>query len=129
MKSTIFDIAPPEIGSEEIDIRGKKLAVQGIGADDWVALYKRYPALVRGAASGSLGAVDVSPVEAVQMEAAVCAAGFGSFGDEATERAVIMNLSRDERQQVMMTAINLSRPGDALGPLLDSDAGEAGSSG
>jgi hypothetical protein len=128
---TIFDIPPPEIGSDTIDVRGKKLAVRGIGADDWVVLYKRYPELVRGAAAGiTAAAVDASPVEMVQMEAAICAAGFGQLGDAGVEMAVIQNLSRDERQQIMMTAINLSRPGDALGPLLDSGAVDrAGNSG
>jgi hypothetical protein len=128
----IFDIAPPEIGTEEIDIRGTKLKVQGIGADDWVTLYKRWPELVRIAATGGNApdGVGFSPVDAVQMEAAVCAAGFNKLGDEWVERAVINNLSRDERQLLMMTAINLSRPADALGPLLDSGAAlEAGSSG
>jgi hypothetical protein len=128
--SQIFDVAPPEIGREIIDIRGKKIAVSGVSAEDWVALYKRYPELVRAAAGGDMSGSNTSPIDAVQMEAAVCAAGFGSLGDLGVERAVINNLSRDERQQVMMMAINLSRPGDALGPLLDSDATtDAGNSG
>lgn len=128
----IFDIAPPEIGSQEIDVRGTKIKVQGIDAGDWVTLYKRWPELIRLAATGG-SAPDgggFSPVDAVQMEAAVCAAGFGKLGDEAVERAVINNLSRDERQLLMITAINLSRPADALGPLLDGGAvPETGNSG
>lgn len=126
---TIFDVPPPEIGSEIIDIRGKKLAVQGIGTDDWITLYKRYPELVRGAATGTVTAGDIAPIDAVKMEAAMCAAGFGKLGDGAVELAVLNNLSRDERQLIMMTAINLSRPGDALGPLLGGDAVEIGNSG
>lgn len=128
---TIFDIAPPEIGSDELDIRGTKIKVRGIGADDWVVLYKRYPELVRGAAMGLSAVADAnsSPVDALRMEAAICAAGFGHLDDEKTELAVINNLSREERQLVMMTAINLSRPGDAFGPLLDGDAAGAGNSG
>lgn len=130
MPDNIFDIPPPEIGREELDIRGKKLPVQGIGADDWVSLYKRFPELVRGAALG-ISAVngETSPLEMVKMEAAICAAAFDKYGDEAAELAVINNLSRDERQLVMMTAINLSRPGDALGPLLVGDVAEVRNSG
>lgn len=130
MSDSIFDIPPPEIGREELDIRGKKLPVQGISAENWVSLYKRFPVLVRGAALGvNPENVDASPIDMVKMEAAICAAGLGQSGDDAAELAVINNLSRNERQLVMMTSINLSRPGDALGPLLAGDAAEAGSSG
>lgn len=130
MSDTIFDIPPPEIGREELDIRGKKLPIQGIGTDDWVALYKRFPELVKGAALGVTAAADnASPIDMVRMEAAICSAGCDKYGDEATELAIINNLTRNERQLVMMTAINLSRPGDVLGPLLASDAAAAGSSG
>lgn len=129
---TIFDIAPPEIGSKEVDIRGTKLRVSGIGLDDWTVLYIRFPELAKGAAGGAVAVDDgnFKPLEAVQMEAAVCAAGFGMLGDKAAELAIINNLTREERQQVMLTAIDLSRPADALGPLLDGGAAvEAGSSG
>lgn len=126
MSDAIFDIPPPEIGREELNIRGKKLPVEGIGADEWVALYKRFPELVRGAALGIDGVnANASPLDMVRMEAAICAASFGKIGDEKAELAAINNLTRDERQLVMMTAINLSRPGDALGPLLGSDAADA----
>ena len=124
--TTIFDIAPPEIGFKEIEIRGKKLPVHGISAEDWVTLYRRYPDLVRGAVTGisAINGNDVSPIEMVKMEAAICAAGFGQLGKEDVELAVINNLSREERQQVMVNAIDLSRPGDTLGPLLAGDAAE-----
>jgi len=114
---SLVDIAPPEIGAKEVEIRGKVLRVRGIAAVDWAALYARFPELRIMVGGGS---DDIDRLRAMMAQSALIAAGTGDPGDPDAERAAMSNLSAEERQSLIEDIIRLSLPGDVFGPLLDA---------
>ena len=114
---SLLDIAPPEIGAKEIEIRGTVLRVRGIAAVDWASLYARFPEL-RAMVGG--GSEDIDRIRAMMAQSALIAAGTGNPGDADVERAAMTNLSADERQSLIEDIIRLSLPGDVFSPLLDA---------
>ena len=114
---SLLDIAPPEIGAKEIEIRGTVLRVRGIAAVDWASLYARFPEL-RAMVGG--GSEDIDRLRAMMAQSALIAAGTGQPGDADVERAAMSNLSADERQSLIEDIIRLSLPGDVFSPLLDA---------
>lgn len=116
---SLLDIAPPEITAEEVDIRGTKLRVQGIGADEWARLYARFPDL-RAFIAGERESMPA--LSRVQSQAAVIAAGVGSPGDPEMERAVMERLSNDDQGRIVDVINRLSMPGHIFGPLLNGAA-------
>lgn len=118
---SILDVAPPELSAEEVDIRGTPLSVRGLRADEWTALYARFPEL-RGVVAGQVD--DISNFAAFMAQAALVAAGLNEIGNAETERLVTERLTRDEMQQLVGTIVRLSMPGNLYGPLLNG-AGES----
>lgn len=114
--STIFDIAPPEAVLKQVIVRGTALALRGVSARDWAALYHRFPELA--AAFSDDAVAESGPLRSLQMRAALVAAGLGQGGNDEIERAVIDNLARDEIRLLSETVVEISHPGDAFGPLL-----------
>ena len=116
---SILDIAPPELTAEEVDIRGPKLRVQGIGADGWVRLYTRFPEL-RAMLTGNMDGV--SELAAFSAQVALIAAGLGKPDDAETEQAIMRRLSREDIQLLGQAINRLSQPGHVFGPLLNGAA-------
>jgi hypothetical protein len=114
---SLLDIAPPDIGAKEVEIRGITLRVRGIAAVDWAALYARFPELRIMVGGGS---EDIDRIRAMAAQSALIAAGTGKPGDADVERAAMCNLSTDERQSLIEDIIRLSLPGDVFAPLLDA---------
>jgi len=114
---SLLDIAPPDIGAKEVEIRGTVLRVRGVAAVDWAALYARFPELRIMVGGGS---EDIDRLRAMMAQSALIAAGTGKPGDADEERAAMSNLSADERQSLIEDIIRLSLPGDVFAPLLDA---------
>jgi hypothetical protein len=116
---SLLDIAPPEITAEEVDIRGTRLSVRGLPAEEWARLYARFPEL-RAVVAGQ--AENVSNLAAFAGQAALVAAGLGKPGDNNTEHLVMERLGHDEQQRIVETILRLSMPGHYFGPLLNGAA-------
>jgi len=114
---SLLDIAPPDIGAKDVDIRGTVLRVRGIAAIDWAILYARFPELRIMVGGGS---EDIDRLRAMMAQSALIAAGTGKPNDADVERAAMTNLSADERQSLIEDIIRLSLPGDVFAPLLDA---------
>ena len=114
---SLLDIAPPDIGAKDVDIRGTVLRVRGIAAIDWAILYARFPELRIMVGGGS---EDIDRLRAMMAQSALIAAGTGKPGEADVERAAMTNLSADERQSLIEDIIRLSLPGDVFSPLLDA---------
>lgn len=120
---SLLDIAPPELSAEEVDIRGTKISVRGVTAEEWAQLYARFPAL-KSIMGGR--AADGSQLDQVRGEAALIAAGLGKMGNAEIERAVLDRLTAADKRVVLETIGRLSLPGAVFGPLLDEPALDAG---
>lgn len=116
---SLLDIAPPEITAEDVDIRGTRLSVKGLPAEEWARLYARFPEL-RAVVAGR--AENVSTLAAFAGQAALVAAGLGKPCDGDTEHLVMERLNRDEQQTLVETIVRLSLPGHVFGPLLNGAA-------
>jgi len=117
---SLLDIAPPDIGAKDVDIRGTVLRVRGIAAIDWAILYARFPELRIMVGGGS---EDIDRLRAMMAQSALIAAGTGKPGEADVERAAMTNLSADERQSLIEDIIRLSLPRDVFVPLLDAGPG------
>jgi len=124
---SLLDIAPPELSAEEIDIRGTKLRVSGIVAEDWAALYARFPTL-RLIVSGRSGDT-VSPVELLGAQAGLIAAGLGQIGNAEIEHAVVERLGAEDQKAIVEAIMRLSMPGHIFSPLLGAGAPAGDASG
>ena len=117
---SLLDIAPPEIGAKEVDIRGTRIVVQGIAAIDWARIYARFPefrAVIGG--RGNPGE-DIDRGQMMLAQCAVIAAGTGHLGDPDIERAAMVNISRNEQTMLIKEIIRLSNPGDVFSPFLNA---------
>lgn len=117
---SLADVAPPELSTEEVDIRGTKLNVVGLSGEQWARFYAEFPELA-AALSGQTGE-PLWGVKELRAYSAVVAAALGRPGDEETEAMARNNLSREDLSSIVMTAIRLSHPGHVFGPLLNGAA-------
>jgi hypothetical protein len=148
MPVSLLDIAPPEVTTEEVDIRGTKLVVRGVSNLEYAALLKRFPVLAKSVAGDTrrltlLAKEKLSAGEALElarliqepedemfagMESApaLIAAGLGHPGDAAYEAGVMERLSDAERDQILAVIMRLTVPPKAedVGPLAPG-AGQA----
>lgn len=123
--NSLLDIAPPEITSKEIEIRGKKFPIQGISAKEWAVLYARFPELKR-AVSGETVPAETSVIRALGMWGAVIAAGCGKAGDAAIEQAAVINLTDEEQRDLFGEIVAISHKGAVFGPLLEKEGSDNG---
>lgn len=117
---SLLDIAPPEIGAKEVEIRGTKLMVRGIPAIDWAHLYARFPEM-RQAVSGRGGGENADRPRLILAQCALIAAGTGHIGNPDIERAAMMNITVEEQTMLVEEIVRLSNPGDVFSPLLDGE--------
>lgn len=107
----ILDIAPPEIVTERIEIRGGTIEVRALRQRELAALRFRF------------GAVDEQT--ALDAVAATIAAALGQLGNKEIEKAVYDNLTDEELAEVWNVVMRLTSPPS---PLAESPAvaGRAG---
>lgn len=117
---SLADVAPPELSTAEVDIRGTKLKVFGLSGEQWMRFYAEYPELA-ALLSGQTGD-PLWGVKELRAYSAVVAAALGVPGDEKTEAMARDNLSRDDLWLIVGTAIRISQPGHVFGPLLNGAA-------
>ncbi len=111
----ILDIAPPEITAETIDIRGTKLKVSGVRAQDWAVLYARFPEL-EAVLNGQR--IEGAPIREFAALIAVISAGLGHIGNAEVEGELMDNTTSDEQTMIVEVVKRLSLPGHVLRPLL-----------
>lgn len=111
----ILDIAPPEVTTETIDIRGTLIEVRGIRNRDWAGLLRRFPAL-RAQVFGITIPDEEMAVSSIEVMPAVIAAGLVEKADEV---AVVERLSDAEQSAVFATIMRLTMP---PAPLAESPA-------
>lgn len=121
------DVAPPSILTEEVDIRGTKLAVRGVSGEDWIKLYQRYPDLKVLVAADDTQAASVnsgiSRVQSFKAQTSVIAASLGRLDDDKVEALILEKLNKEDRDKIMEVALRLSLPGDVFRPLLEDERG------
>lgn len=149
MPISLLDIAPPEVATEEIDIRGTKLVLRGITNLEMAALYRRFPIFAKQVAGDArhkallalpmlttlqeaeLARLAVSPEDdlacTIEMRPALIAAGLGGLGNKEVEMAVSERLSNEEQLAVLAVVTRLTNPKAAedAGPLA-AGAGQPG---
>jgi hypothetical protein len=96
----LFDLAPPEIVTETLEIRGTPLEFSGVKAKELAALYRRFPALAadqekRGPAT-------------IESMAAMIAAGLGHAGDQKWEQGVDELMTFEEQLRAYAIVANLT---------------------
>src|SRR5689334_17806046 len=106
----LLDIAPPEVVTEEVEIRGKRLALRGITNLEMAQLFKRFPLLAKQIAgnrrreellaiqaltagqAAELAQLTIEPddalIEEIEARPAFIAAGLGKIGNEEFEAGV-----------------------------------------
>jgi hypothetical protein len=119
---SLLDIAAPEITAEEVDIRGTKLTVRGLKAQETAALLKRFPIMAKQAAKLEVDKGDAL-VNNLEATPAIIAAGLGKLGDAGTEALVEERLTTEEKILVLAVVTRLT--GEEAGPLARAAAAEA----
>lgn len=151
MPVSLLDIAPPEVTTEEIDIRGKKLALRGITNLELAVLLKRFPLLAKQIAgearrkallaietltanqAAELARLTIEPEDelllGIETAPAWIAAGLGEIGNEEIEAGVPARLSQEEQLACLAVVLRLTAPKkvEDAGPL--ASAGQPGAGG
>ncbi len=125
---SLLDIAPPEIATETVEIRGMPIEVHGLEARDFARLIARFPAMRRVAqppvpqgGDGEVVAVDF-PTEGVEMIVPIIALGLVEpVGEAVIER---LRLSIDEMMALFNAIMRLTNP--PADPLADGGVADAG---
>jgi hypothetical protein len=116
---SLLDIAPAEISTKQVDVRGVPIDVVGLDAETWAALYREHPVLAK--------VVRGEPVEdrgtMVMAQAALIAAGTGHVQDKAHMGAAL-RLSAEEQTQLVSAIVDLSYASEIFVPLLGPAAEE-----
>ncbi len=125
----LLDIAPPEVLSETIEIRGGTLTLRGFTAREYAGLLRRFPKLgvepEPAAAGGEEGAEPIAkpPPSGEEMLAdfdlqlAIIAAGLGEAGNAQTEAEIDRRLTEAERKQAFDIVTRLTREANPNPPL------------
>jgi hypothetical protein len=132
MPVSLLDIAPPEVASEKVDIRGTKLSVRAISNLEMAVLYKRFPVFAKQVASDArrlellaipkltegqaaeLDRLTVLPEDGLacdaEMRPVMIAASLGELGNEKFEAGVSERLSKEEQSGVLSVVMRLTYP-------------------
>lgn len=121
---SLLDIAPPEINSDTVEIRGVPLTVHGVTAAQWAELYRRFPELRAVVAGRQTDSTNVIP--AFEGQVALIAAGLGNPGDAETENQIIDRLTSEDQRALVEGILRLSLPGHIFGPLRNGHAPSRG---
>ena len=105
----LLDIAPPEVVSERVNIRGTELEVRGIRNREWAALLKRFPELRKQAAGLAVSEEDMAAVS-IELMPAVIVAGIIDAEHVITEAAVAERLTDAEQAEVFSVIMRLTNP-------------------
>ena len=100
---SLLDIAPPDLATATVDIRGTSITVHAIRNRDWVQLMRRFPQLRRSVLDD-----EWAGVHHLETIPAIIAAGLGKVCDEAEERLVEERLSDQEQQQLHNAIMRLT---------------------
>lgn len=107
----IFDIAPPELLAEVVDIRGTQLEIRGLSEREWVRLLRRFPQLRNRSAKPEPASVESGDDQALanlDILAPVIAAGLGKIADNETEAEIAKRLTFVEQMNVFNAVIRLT---------------------
>ena len=116
---SLLDIAPVEIASEVVSIRGTELTLRGLSALEIAKLLRRFEDL-RLSAAGRL--VDEADMLCTGLEAspAIIAAGLGNGGSIEIEKEVSDRLTPDEQKLCIDVIMRLTNPPEPAGPSVPS---------
>jgi hypothetical protein len=152
MAVNLLDIAPLEVTTEEVDIRGTKLVLRGITNLEMAVLYKRFPVfakqvqgdtrrlellalpMLNPGQAAELARLTIAPEDelscSIEMRPAMIAAALGELGNEEIEAAVSARLTQEEQLAVLAVVLRLTRPKpEDAGPLAPGvDQAAAGAS-
>lgn len=119
---SLLDIAPPEIVSERVTIRGTEIEIRGIRNRGWAVLMRRFPVL-RQQMAGTTIPDDELAVASMEVMPAVIAAG---LVEKVAEEDIADRLTDAEQSELFAAIMRLTNP---PAPLAESPAPEAGQAG
>lgn len=127
----LLDIAPPELLTEVLDIRGVQLEIRGLSEREWVRLLHRFPQLRKRSAEAEPASVESGDDQALanlDVLAPVIAAGLGKIADNETEAEIGKRLTFAEQMTVFNAVIRLTVGPPSPLPKAPAAAGEESAS-
>lgn len=115
---SLFDIAPPEIATEAVDIRGMAIEVRGLSARAIARLMKRFPDM-RAQSAGRDVSQDDMLVTGIEAAPAIIAEG---LVEPVPEEEIVRRLSPDEQASLIAAIMRLTNPPAPAGPLAEGAA-------
>lgn len=124
----LLDVVGGAVAPDTVSIRGKDVAVYGIGIGVIAKLFRSFPQIstvMKDRAKGGAPDIDLMEIldKAPGAVAMLIAAGFGHFGEPEYERAAA-NLSVEEQIAVIRKIIDVTMP-NGIGPFVESIGGMA----
>jgi hypothetical protein len=121
---SLLDIAPPEIATERVTVRGVELEVRGLSALDIARVMKRFPDIRLQSVGKDVPAEDML-LTSLEATPAIIAAGLGQGGNQEIENQVAIRLSPDEQAALLDAIMTLTNPAGKSGPLASAPANGA----
>lgn len=109
----LFDIAPPEVATETLVIRGTELELRGVSVRELAILGQRYPWIIEASQASADGkpAAEVALANRAKLLDSIpafIAAALGHCGEAKYETGVTDRLSDSEQLQVFSIVSNLT---------------------